>query len=82
MAANALVYDPRWHTFSSWADLMCEAYAQQQLQMNVPEENWKDFAVGMKAIDVFQNEAIPSPYLFDRWQDWAEAVVNAVNPRN
>jgi hypothetical protein len=29
-----------------------------------------------------QNEAIPSPYLFDKWQDWAEAVVNAVNPRN
>jgi hypothetical protein len=82
MAAPAFVYDPRMHTFESWAALMCEAYAQQQLQIGVSEDNWKDFAAGMKAIDVFQNEAIPGPYVFENWYDWAEAVVNAVNPRN
>lgn len=82
MAAPAFVYDPRMHTFESWAALMCEAYAQQQLQIGVSEENWKDFAAGMKAIDIFQNEAIPGPYVFENWYDWAEAVVNAVNPRN
>jgi len=82
MAAPAFVYDPRMHTFESWAALMCEAYAQQQLQIGVSEDNWKDFASGMKAIDVFQNEAIPGPYVFENWYDWAEAVVNAVNPRN
>lgn len=82
MAAPAFVYDPRMHTFESWAALMCEAYAQQQLQIGVSEDNWKDFAAGMKAIDIFQNEAIPGPYVFENWYDWAEAVVNAVNPRN
>lgn len=77
-----LVYDPRYHTFESWSSLMVEAYAAQQLQIGISEDKWKDWAVGLSAIDVFQNEAIPSPFLFDDWQEWAEAVVNAVNPRN
>ena len=77
-----LVYDPRYHTFESWSSLMVEAYAAQQLQSGVSEDKWQDWANGLTGIDVFQNEAIPSPYLFDNWQNWAEAVVNAVNPRN
>jgi hypothetical protein len=82
MAQLALVYDPRMHTFESWSALMCEAYAAQQLQIGVSEEDWKDWAVGLKGIDVFQNEGIPGPYVFDDWQDWAIALVNAVNPNN
>jgi hypothetical protein len=29
---------------------------------------------------VFANEAIPMTENFDNWFDWAEALVNAVNP--
>jgi hypothetical protein len=82
MAAPALIYDPRMHTFESWSALMCEAYATQQLQAGITEENWKDWAIGLQGIDVFQNEAIPNPYVFENWQDWAEVLVNVVNPRN
>ena len=78
----ALVYDPRYHTWDSWSSLMCEAYAAQQLSANTQEENWKDWAAGLKAIDIFTNEGIPGPYIYDSWQEWAEAVVNAVNPRD
>jgi hypothetical protein len=81
MAELALVYDPRHHTFESWSALMCEGYAAQQLQIGVAEDKWKDWATGLMAIDVFQNEAIPSPYSFNDWQDWATSLVNAVNPR-
>jgi hypothetical protein len=77
----ALIYDPRYHTFDSWASLMCELYATQQLQIPGPEVDWKSWAAGLKTIDLFANEAIPEPYNFDDWQEWAEAVVNAVNPR-
>jgi hypothetical protein len=77
---NALVYDPRYHSFESWAALMCEAYAGQNLEIPDERTDWKAFAVGMKGIDVFSNEAIPGPYIFEHWQDWAQAVVNAVNP--
>lgn len=77
--ALALVYDPRNHTWDSWSSLMCEAYAAQQLLINVPEENWKEWGAGLKAIDVFVNEGIPGPYIYDNWQDWASALVGAVN---
>jgi hypothetical protein len=75
----ALIYDPRYHTFDSWASLMCELYASQQLQIPSADLEWKSWAAGLKAIDVFANEAIPEPYGFEDWQDWAQAVVGAVN---
>lgn len=77
----ALVYDPRYHTFESWAALMCEAYAGQQLQIPSADVEWKSWGAGLKAIDIFSNEAIPEPYGFEDWQDWASALVNAVNAR-
>jgi hypothetical protein len=45
------------------------------------EDNWKGWAAGIKGIDIFANESIPSPYIYENWQDWAEAVVNAVNQK-
>jgi hypothetical protein len=53
---------------------MCEAYAAQQLSMNTSEEGWKEWASGLKAIDVFVNEGIPGPYNYQNWQDWAQAA--------
>lgn len=77
----ALIYDPRYHTFESWASLMCEAYATQQLAIPTASTDWQTWAAGLKAIDVFNNEAIPGPYVFGDWQNWALAVMNAVNGR-
>jgi len=77
MSDIALVYDPRYHTWESWASLMVEAYSTQQLA--IPDGDWKTWAASLKAIDVFSNEAIPGPYVYDNWQDWAAALVNAIN---
>lgn len=77
--ALALVYDPRGHNFETWSSLMCEAYAGQQLSIGVKEDNWRDWASGIMAIDLFQNNSVPSPYLYDKWHEWAEALVNVVN---
>lgn len=78
--AIALVYDPRYHTFESWASLMVEAYAAQQLSIPKGDDDWQSWGAGMCAIDIFVNEGLPSPYSFDKWDNWASAVVNAVNP--
>jgi len=77
---TALVYDPRYHTFESWASLMCEQYAAQQLCIPDASTNWQDWASALKAIDVFANEGIPGPFIYNDWQEWAEALVNSVNP--
>lgn len=77
--ALALIYDPRGHTFESWASLMVEAYAAQQLEIPNERTDWKLWGQGLLAIDIFGNEAIPNAMLFDDWQSWAQALVNAVN---
>jgi hypothetical protein len=77
--ALAVVYDPRFHTFESWAALMCEAYAGQQLAIPTSQTNWYEWAAGLKAIDIFVNEGIPGPYTYNNWQEWAAALVGAVN---
>jgi hypothetical protein len=76
----ALVYDPRFHTFDSWASLMCELYSTQQLEIPTPHTDWKLWGNGIRAIDVFANEAIPMTDAFNNWQEWAQELVNAVNP--
>jgi hypothetical protein len=81
MALNpALIYDPRFHTFDSWASIMCELYAAQQLAIPDAQTDWKTWGNGLSAIDVFTNEAIPRTDQYDDWHDWAEALVSAVNP--
>lgn len=74
-----LVYDPRYHTWDSWASLMVEAYAAQQLSVPTGEHEWQEWGAAMKGIAIFEKEALPSPYAFTNWQDWAQEVVNAVN---
>lgn len=82
MALNpAQVYDPRYHTFDSWASLMVELYAAQQLSIPDQLTDWKVWGNGLCAIDVFSNEAIPRTDQYNEWYDWAEALVAAVNPR-
>jgi len=74
-----IIYDPRFHTFESWASLMVELYAAQQLEIPTAQTDWKKWGEGLKAIDVFTNEGIPGTSNFERWDDWAAALVNAVN---
>jgi len=64
---SPLVYDPRFHTFESWASLMVEQYAAQQLEIPTENTDWKRWGNGLKAIDVFANEAIPETDDFDDW---------------
>ena len=80
MSNGSLIYDPRGHTFDSWASLMCELYATQQLAIPDTSTDWRQWGEGLKAIDVFTNEGIPGPAVFEDWQDWAQAVVGAVQP--
>lgn len=81
MAGNpAIIYDPRGHDFVSWASLMVELYAAQNLEIPDERTDWRLWSNGLKGIDIFANESIPTEVVFDDWQSWAEALVNAVNP--
>ena len=45
MSDISLVYDPRYHTFESWASLMVEAYSTQQLA--IPDGDWKTWSASL-----------------------------------
>jgi hypothetical protein len=79
MTAPALVYDPRGHTFESWASLMCELYATQQLEVPSAMTDWRLWGEGLKAINIFVDDGVPGTSAFADWQEWAEALVNIVN---
>jgi hypothetical protein len=77
--AQSFIYDPRFHTFDSWAALVLEEFSAQQLAAPTNEKNWKEWAVGLNAISLFNNQAIPDPMYFNDWRDWAAAVMGAFN---
>ena len=79
--SGPLLYDPRFHTFDSWASLMVEQYAANQLEIPTAQTDWRLWGNGLKAIDVFTNEAIPNTDEYENWFDWAEALLAAINPR-
>lgn len=81
-ASPPLVYDPRYHSFDSWASLMCEQYAANQLSIPTPTTDWKEWGEGLKAIDVFTNEAIPGTSNYENWDEWAAALLASINPAN
>jgi hypothetical protein len=58
---------------------MSELFAAQQLG-TVEEKNWKLWVDGLSGIGYFGNSGVPDSRGFETWQDWAQAVVNAVNP--
>jgi hypothetical protein len=59
---------------------MCEQYAPQQLEIPTAFTDWRKWGDGIKAIDVFTNEAIPDTDKYDNWYEWAAALLGAVNP--
>lgn len=73
-------YDPRNHTWDSWAALMCEAYAAQNLSTPESEMQWREWAEGFVGIDLFAKDAMPSPHVFTEWRDWAIAVMSVLSP--
>lgn len=77
-SGSPYLYDPRFHTFESWASLMCELYAAQQLEIPSASTEWKDWARGLRGIDLFSKEGVPKPDNFDDWSDWAAALFNAM----
>jgi len=78
---TAPICDPRYMEFTEWAERMCEQFATQQLEIPDARTDWKMWALGIKAIDLFNNETVPDPYIYDDWKDWASAVVLTVNLR-
>ena len=75
---SPFIYDPRFHTFDSWASLLVELYSAQNIEIPNKFTDWKKWGNGLKAIDIFTNQSLPSTDDYDNWFDWASEVVNSM----
>jgi len=75
MIYNKEIYDPRTFTWDRWCELMAELFAANQLG-TAPESQWREWANALSGIGRFTGA--PSADGFATWQDWAQALNNAV----
>ena len=74
----AQIYDPRFHTWDSWASLMIEAYADQQLPTPGAEKDWRSWAVALNGLNIFISQGVSDPDNFGTWQNWAEDMIETL----
>lgn len=62
-----------------WADMMYVSLQQFGVptQLDNPD-HWQDWASGLLSFNGFQTVAIPDPYRFADWQEWAERFNQSV----
>lgn len=72
-------YDTRGHDFISWASLMTELFAQNQVRIPDSEDDWREWAVSMYGVGIATQDSIPHPDNFNSWKEWGERLVGIVN---
>ena len=70
--------DPRNLTWDTWCARTAEQFAAQQLG-TVPESEWRKWTDGVVGIGYFTRSGVPDSRGFDKWQDWAFALTNAMS---
>lgn len=62
-----------------WADFMFPSLEEFGTPSRLDDPgDWQEWAVGLLSFDGFEAVAMPDPYLFDNWIEWAERFNQAV----
>lgn len=65
--------NPRNMTLTDWADSVILAVSDARSFGKLEDESrWQDWAIGFVRASPFSQQAIPDPYQFADWRDWAE----------
>jgi hypothetical protein len=69
---------PDYSSWEDWNGNLLHYFGEQQFPF-LPEEQWLDVAMAVTVNPVFDKYAIPNPETFEKWQDWANGLIAAVN---
>lgn len=69
---------PDYSSWNDWNGNLIHYFAEQQFP-DLPEEDWKAVANAVTTNPVFDKFAVPSPFLFEDWREWARELTTAVN---
>jgi hypothetical protein len=70
--------NPEYSTWENWNGTLLHYYGEEPIPM-LPEAEWKTVALNVGQLATFINYPIPSPDLFETWQDWANAFSEIIN---
>jgi len=73
-----LEFYPEYSSWADWNGNLIHYFAEQQFP-DLPEDRWTEVANAVTTNPVFDKFAVPSPYDFADWQEWARALTVVVN---
>jgi hypothetical protein len=69
---------PQYSTWEDWNGNLLHYFGEQQFPY-LPEDRWLEVAQAVTVNPVFDKYAVPNPEMFERWQDWANNLIVAIN---
>ena len=72
---------PQGASWDSWNGNLVMFYSQELIPYTIDENDWKMVAKNVSQLPTFMAYPVPDPDLYENWQDWASALVGAVNQK-
>ena len=73
--------DPRGLSWDVYCARMEELFSAQQIG-HVDEVDWKLWVDNLQGIGIFSMSGVPNSISYNKWQDWAEAIVGIMSIPN
>lgn len=70
---SAVLPQPQGLSFTDWAALLCEAFAELGLAQPPDETAWSSWACSLLYFP--ELATLPSPIGFNSWREWADRVI-------
>lgn len=73
--------DPRAiPTFQEWSDYMYPTLEEYGvIEQFTHGSDWKSWAAGLLSLNPIVRLAVPQPYAFDDWKEWAMRLIEALD---
>jgi hypothetical protein len=71
-------FTPNGMSWEDWNGNLIMFYGQEPVAYN-SEENWKETARGVAQLTTFEVYPVPSPDVYENWQDWALEFTEIIN---
>ncbi len=71
-------FNPSYSTWEDWNGNLIMFYGEEPIPA-LPETEWKSVANNVAQLPTFLNYPVPSPDLYQNWQDWANEFTEIIN---
>lgn len=69
---------PSYSNWEDWNGNLIMFYGEEPIPV-LPEAEWKSVANNVAQLPTFLNYPVPSPDLYENWQDWANEFTEIIN---